>query len=145
MCMHTQTHTHTHTHRDTHTHIHRHTHTHTHTEIVTNNKSVNELSCSSVGRSSDRHVADAGSIPQCGKGFFSQSTFSADSPTVSVHPRVQSHAFTSVRTIRIPLSTSDFGGLWKHKNTPVMHRMLGSATLSQLAFSGEGNPNFPWE
>ena len=23
--------------------------------------------------------------------------------------------------------------------------MLGSATLSQLAFPGESNPNFPWE
>ena len=29
--------------------------------------------------------------------------------------------------------------------TPCMHRRLGSTTLSQLAFSGEGNPNFPWE
>ena len=26
-----------------------------------------------------------------------------------------------------------------------MHIRLGSATLSQLAFSGEGNPNFSWE
>ena len=26
-----------------------------------------------------------------------------------------------------------------------MHRRLGSATLSQLAFPGERNPNFPWE
>ena len=26
-----------------------------------------------------------------------------------------------------------------------MHRRLGSATLSQLAFPGEGNPNFLWE
>ena len=26
-----------------------------------------------------------------------------------------------------------------------MHRRLGNATLSQLAFPGEGNPNFPWE
>ena len=29
--------------------------------------------------------------------------------------------------------------------TPSMHRRLGSATLSQLALSGDGNPNFPWE
>ena len=35
-------------------------------------------------RASDRHAADAGSIPRCGKGFFSQSTFSADSLTVSI-------------------------------------------------------------
>ena len=26
-----------------------------------------------------------------------------------------------------------------------MHRRLGSATLSQLAFPGENNPNFPWD
>ena len=29
--------------------------------------------------------------------------------------------------------------------TASMHRKLGSTTLSQLAFSGEGNPNFPRE
>ena len=28
--------------------------------------------------------------------------------------------------------------------TPNMHLRLGSATLLQLAFLGEGNPNFPW-
>ena len=28
---------------------------------------------------------------------------------------------------------------------PAWHSMLGSATLSQLAFPGESNPNFPWE
>ena len=58
--------------------------------------------CSSVCRASDRHAADASSIPQCGKEFFSQSTFSADSLTAFVHPRVLSHAFTSVRTLKIP-------------------------------------------
>ena len=29
--------------------------------------------CSSVGRGSNRHAAEAGSTPRCGKGFFSQS------------------------------------------------------------------------
>ena len=29
--------------------------------------------------------------------------------------------------------------------TPSMHSRLGSANLSQLAFPGESNPNFPWE
>ena len=39
---------------------------------------------------------------------------------------------------------SEFSGLWKHSNT--QHApWLGSTTLSQLAFPGEGNPNFPWE
>ena len=31
------------------------------------------------------------------------------------------------------------------RKTPSMHRRLGSATLSQLAFPREGNPNFLWE
>ena len=36
--------------------------------------------CSSVGRASDRHAAEVGLIPRCGKGFFfPESTFSADS------------------------------------------------------------------
>ena len=29
--------------------------------------------------------------------------------------------------------------------TPSMYCRLGSATLSQLAFTREGNPNFPWD
>ena len=32
--------------------------------------------CSSVGKALDRHAADAGSIPRCGKGFFSRSQLS---------------------------------------------------------------------
>ena len=46
--------------------------------------------------------------------FLPESTFSADSLTVSLHPRVQSHALTSVRTLEILQSMSEFGGLWKH-------------------------------
>ena len=32
---------------------------------------------------------------------------------VSVHPRVQPQALTSERTLKIPWSMSEFGGLWK--------------------------------
>ena len=32
--------------------------------------------CSSAGRASDRHAAEACSVPRCGKGFFSQSQLS---------------------------------------------------------------------
>ena len=39
---------------------------------------------------------------------------------------------------------SEFGGLWKLLK-PRMHCGLGGATLSQLAFPGESDPNFPWE
>ena len=36
-----------------------------------NGRVIWERGCSSVGRASDRHAADAGSISRCGKGFFS--------------------------------------------------------------------------
>ena len=53
-------------------------------------------------RAWDRHADDAGSIPRCGKGFFSQSPLSVQTLLlVSVHPCVQSHALTSVRTLKI--------------------------------------------
>ena len=61
--------------------------------------------CSSlVERASDRHAADAGSIPRCGKGFFfSQSQLSVQTLLrVSVHPRAQSHAVASARMLKIP-------------------------------------------
>ena len=48
--------------------------------------------------------------------FLPESTFSADSLTVSIHPHVQSHALTSVHMLKIPQSMSLFGGLWKHYN-----------------------------
>ena len=55
------------------------------------------------GRASDRHAADAGSIPRCGKGFFSRSQLSVQTLLrASVHLRAQSHAFTSARTLNIP-------------------------------------------
>ena len=47
-------------------------------------------------RASDHCVTDAGLIP-----FFPESTFSADSLSVSIHPHAQSHALTSACTIKI--------------------------------------------
>ena len=48
---------------------------------------IRRRGCSSVGRASDRHDVEPGSIPWCGKGFFvPESTFSADSLTVSAKP-----------------------------------------------------------
>ena len=57
---------------------------------------------SSVGRASDQHAADTGSIPRCGKGFLCQIQFSVQTLTVFVHLLVQLHVFTSVRTLKIP-------------------------------------------
>ena len=54
-----------------------------------------------VGGASDRHAAEAGSNPRCGKRFFSPSQLSVQTLTVSVHPHMQSHALTSVGTVKI--------------------------------------------
>ena len=100
--------------------------------------------CSSVGKASDRRVADAASIPRCRKGFFSQSQLSVQTLFRCPYtPRVQSHAFTYMRTLKIGnpcQSWVDYG------NTKIasMHRRLGRATLSQHAFPMENKPNFPW-
>ena len=51
-----------------------------------------------VGLSVDWHATDAGLIPRCGKGFFSQSSFSAGS---YVYLCVQSHTLTSVHPLQI--------------------------------------------
>ena len=51
---------------------------------------------------SDCHAIDAGLIPRCGKGFFSQSQLSVQTLLrLSLHPHVQTHAFTSVCTLMI--------------------------------------------
>ena len=75
--------------------------------------------------------------------FLPESTFSADSLTVSLHPCVQSHTLTAVCTLR---SCSPCQSLVDYGNTktPNRHRRLGSATLLQLAFPRESNLNFPW-
>ena len=68
-------------------------------------------------RAADRHAADAGSIPRCGKGFFSQSQPSVQTllrVSVSVHPSVQTHELTSVRTLKILWSISKFSESWQH-------------------------------
>ena len=61
--------------------------------------------CRSVGSASDRHAANAGSIPWCGKGFFSQSQLSVQILFLCPPPPprgVQSHTLTYVRTLKIP-------------------------------------------
>ena len=60
------------------------------------------------------HAADAGSILRCGKGFLSQIQLPVPTLLRCLHPRVQSHALTSVYRLKILRSMSEFGGLWKH-------------------------------
>ena len=102
--------------------------------------------CSSVRRASDRHVANAGSILRCGKGFFpTDSTLSADSRgciCTTPCPVACINIFVYGKKSCSPCQSSvDYG----NTKTPRMHRRLGSGTTSQLAFPGESSPNFPWE
>ena len=61
----------------------------------------------SVGRAWDRHAANAGSIPPCGKGFLSKSQLSVQTLLRCPYsPRVQPHALTSVWTWKIPSNGS---------------------------------------
>ena len=79
--------------------------------------SVNVSGMYLVGRPSDQHTAEAGSIPWCGKGFFPQSQLSVQTllrcPN-STH--VQSHTLTSMCTLRIP-SVGSHTFAWTHENT----------------------------
>ena len=101
--------------------------------------------CSSVGRASDRHTTDAGSISRCDEGFFSRSQLWVQTLLLEfVHPRVQLHALTSAHVkdpvvlVRVPWIRATL----KHL---ACTGGLGSSTLSQQAFPGESNPLFPWK
>ena len=90
--------------------------------------------CGSVGRASDRHAADAGSIPRCGKGFSSNSQLSVKtftcvrtSPCAIAGINVCTHVKDPVVHVRVRW-------IMETQKTPSMHSRLGSATLSQLAF-----------
>ena len=101
--------------------------------------------CSSVGIASDRHAADAGSTPRWARDFSPRVTFQC---RLSYGVRTPPCAIACIyicAQVKDPVvhvkSSVDY---WNTK-TPSMHPRLGSATLSQLAFPGEGNPNFRWE
>ena len=46
--------------------------------------------------------------------FLPESIFSADSLKMSIQPHVRLYALTSVHTLKILQSMSEFDGLWKH-------------------------------
>ena len=99
--------------------------------------------CSSVGTASDRQVGDAGSIPRCGKGFFSYSQLSVQTllrcPYTPVRNRMHLHMFARLRSRSPCQSSVDCG----NTKTPSMYRRLGSATLSQLVFFWGKQPEIP--
>ena len=98
--------------------------------------------CYFLGRASNRHRTEAGSVSWCHKGFSSQSQLSArlsfdvyTPPCANTRIRICAHGkdpvvHVRVRWIKETLKTSS------------MHRGLGIATLSQLALPMESNPNF---
>ena len=90
---------------------------------------------------SDRHAAEAGSIPWCGKGFFSpESPFGANSLAVSVHPpcaitcvNICSHVRDPVVRVRVRWIMETL----KKNKKKNKHRRLGSATLSRSRNTSE--------
>ena len=64
---------------------------------------------------------------------------------VSVHPRVQSHAFSICAHVRDVVVHVRVRWIMETLKQTSVHPRLGSATLSQPAFPGESNPNFPQE
>ena len=98
--------------------------------------------CSSVGRASDQHAAEASLIPRCGKGFFSQSQLSVQTllrcPYTPVCNRMHLHLCARQRTLSPGQSSVDYGNI----QTPSMRRRLGNTTLSRLAFPEEATRIF---
>ena len=90
--------------------------------------------CSSAGRASDRHAAEARLITCKGRLSLSYGVRTSSCATVCInicslvkYPVVHVREFV------------DYGST----KTPRMRRRSGSATLSQLAFPGESHPSFP--
>ena len=86
-------------------------------------------------------------FPGAGKGFFSsprvnfqcQLSYGVRTPPCAIACiYICAHVKDPVVHVK---SSMDYG----NTKTQSMHRMLGIPILSQLAFPGEGNPNFPWE
>ena len=99
-------------------------------------------------RASDRQAADAGSIPWCCMGFFSQSQLSVQTLLhVSVHPPCENACVNICAHVKDTVVHVRIWWIVETLKTSSMHSRLGSATLLQLAFPGESNvqPEFPME
>ena len=99
-----------------------------HTGSTIRTKHIQERWDSSAGRPSDwkaRCNTDAGSSPRCGKALFSQSQLPVQTLSWCLHsPCVQSHASTSVRTLKIS-NTGSHTIVWTDKNTAHTVSLLG--------------------
>ena len=77
--------------------------------------------------------------------FLPESTVSADSLTVSVHPPIAIACIYICAHVKDPVVHVRVQWIMETLKHLACMWGLGSTTLSQLAFQGEGNPNFPWE
>ena len=104
---------------------------------------MGEWWCSSAARMSDRHAADAGSIPWCDTGFFSQSQLSVQTlDTLRTFPcaiaciNICAHVKDPVVQVRV----------WWILETP-KHPVCTVGWVARLCYSwfssGKSNPNFP--
>ena len=59
--------------------------------------------CSLVGRASDRHAADPGSIPRCGMGFFSQSQLSVQTLLRCMYTPVRNRMYLQMCSLKDPV------------------------------------------
>ena len=94
-------------------------------------------------RASDRHAADAGSIPRCGKGFFSLSQLSVQTLLRVFVTLCAIACINNCAHVKGPVVHVRVRWIFGNTKTPSMHSRFGSVTLSQLAFPGKSNPNFP--
>ena len=99
-------------------------------------RSRSNWECSSFGTASDRHSADASSIPRCGEGFSVQTLLRCPySPMCScMHLRL----WARYRFCGPCQNSVDY----RNTKTPSMHRRFGNATLSQLALPRGRQPEF---
>ena len=106
-------------------------------------KQMTGRGCSSVGTAWDWHATDTGLIPLCGVRFSPQSQLSVPGSLWCVCRSLYATACMNICAHVKNLSQSlvDYG----NAKTPSTHCRLGSATLLQLAFPRESNPNFLWE
>ena len=69
--------------------------------------------CNSLGRASNWHAADAGLIPRCGKGFFSQSQLSVQALLRCPYTPCAIAFINICEKVKDRESMSEFSGLWK--------------------------------
>ena len=88
-------------------------------------------------RAADRHAADAGSIPRCGKEFFSQSTFSANSLTCVRTPTCAITCTNICAHIKDPLVYVRVWWIMETLKHPARTVVLGSASVAAGSPQGE--------